>query len=209
MVAAAAVCKDRPRAGMPTCSNPAGFRIFPPPAGGDEEMKGKGLGTFHEGGKIEIGRFCIMEDSESIIERAIKNEEEAYDFYMDLSRRIEDREAKDTLLYLAQEEKGHREYLLKYRQEGFAGPSRPVIDYKVAENLVKPDIQKNIESKDVYLIAANRELNAHNFYKGLAALHAAGEIQDMLLRMANEEMKHKEKMEYLYANTAFPQTAGG
>jgi len=27
--------------------------------------------------------------------------------------------------------------------------------------------------------------------------------------MANEELKHKEKMEYLYANTAFPQTSGG
>jgi len=24
-----------------------------------------------------------------------------------------------------------------------------------------------------------------------------------------EEKKHKEKMEYLYTNTAFPQTAGG
>ncbi len=31
----------------------------------------------------------------------------------------------------------------------------------------------------------------------------------MLLKMANEEMKHKEKVEYLYANTAFPQTQGG
>ena len=155
--------------------------------------------------------MCDMKnkDSDSIIERAIKNEEEAYAFYMDLSCRIEDKEAKDTLVFLAQEEKKHKEYLLKYRQEGFTGPSRPVIDYKVAENLVKPDIKKDIESKDIYIIAANRELNAHNFYKGLAALHPAGEIQDMLLRMANEEMKHKEKMEYLYANTAFPQTAGG
>jgi hypothetical protein len=27
--------------------------------------------------------------------------------------------------------------------------------------------------------------------------------------MANEEMKHKEKVEYLYTNTAFPQTEGG
>jgi rubrerythrin len=155
--------------------------------------------------------MCSMKDkdSESIIERAIQNEQEAYDFYMDLSRRIADREAKDTLLYLAQEEKGHKEYLLKYRQEGFTSPARPVIDYKVAENLVKPDIKKEIESKDVYLIAANRELNAHNFYKGLAALHPAGDIREMLLRMANEEMKHKEKFEYLYANTAFTQTAGG
>lgn len=150
-----------------------------------------------------------LKDSESIIERAIKNEEEAYDFYMALSCKVEDKEAKDTLEFLAREEKGHKEYLLKYRQAGFAAPSRPVIDYKVAENLVKPDIQKNIESKDVYIIAANRELNAHNFYKGLAALHPAGDVHDMLERMASEELKHKEKMEYLYANTAFPQTAGG
>jgi rubrerythrin len=148
-------------------------------------------------------------DSESIIERAIKNEQEAYEFYMDLSKRIGDAEAKDTLLFLAREEKGHKEYLLKYRQTGFAGSSRPVIDYKIAEHLVKPDLQKDIQSKDVYIIAANRELNAHNFYKGLAGLHPAGDIREMLLRMASEELKHKEKMEYLYANTAFPQTAGG
>jgi len=150
-----------------------------------------------------------MNDSDSIIERAIRNEEEAYDFYTALSCKVEDREAKDTLQFLAREEKGHKEYLLKYRQAGFAGPAEPVIDLKVAENLVKPDIQKDMNSKDVYLIAANRELNAHNFYKGLAELHPAGDIRDMLLRMADEELKHKEKMEYLYANTAFTQTAGG
>ena len=152
---------------------------------------------------------CNLKDLESIIERAIRNEEEAYDFYMNLSGKVEDRDAKDTLLFMAREEKGHKEYLLKYRQSGFAGPSKPVIDYKVAENLVKPDIQKDIDSKDVYLIAANRELNAHNFYKGLAELHPAGDIREMLLRMATEELKHKEKFEYLYANTAFTQTAGG
>lgn len=150
-----------------------------------------------------------MKDSEAIIERAIKNEEEAYEFYMDLAKRIADEEAKDTLLFLAREEKKHKEYLLKYRQTGFAGPSRPVIDYKIAENLVKPDIQQDIHSKDVYLIAANRELNAHNFYKGLAEIHPAGDIREMLLGMASEELRHKEKMEYLYANTAFTQTAGG
>ncbi len=150
-----------------------------------------------------------MQDAESIIERAIKNEEEAYEFYMDLQRKVADKEAKDTLLFLAQEEKKHKEYLLRYRREGFAGQAGPTIDYKVAEHLTKPDIQKEIDSQEIYLIAANRELNAYNFYTGLAGLHPGGEIQDMLLRMAAEELKHKEKMEYLYANTAFTQTAGG
>jgi rubrerythrin len=43
----------------------------------------------------------------------------------------------------------------------------------------------------------------------LANLHANGDLREMLLKMANEELKHKEKMEYLYTNTAFPQTSGG
>lgn len=150
-----------------------------------------------------------MKDMEAIIERAIANEQEAYDFYMDLYGTVEDPEAKDTLLFLAKEEQSHKAYLQKYRQDGFVGAARQAVAYQVAEHLTKPDIQKDIHSQDVYLIAANRELNAHNFYKGLAELHAAGDIRDMLLRMAAEELKHKEKMEYLYANTAFPQTAGG
>jgi rubrerythrin len=40
-------------------------------------------------------------------------------------------------------------------------------------------------------------------------MHPQGEVREILLRMANEEMKHKEKVEYLYTNAAFPQTAGG
>ena len=68
---------------------------------------------------------------------------------------------------------------------------------------------KDPEGQDVYLVAAHRESMSHKFYTELANLHAEGELKTMLLKMANEELKHKEKMEYLYANTAFPQTAGG
>jgi len=150
-----------------------------------------------------------MKDAESIIERAIRNEQEAYDFYMDLAGTVKDREVKDTLEFLAREEQGHKAYLEKYRADGFSAEAGPTIDYKVAEHLTKPDIQKDINSQDVYLIAANREINAHHFYLGLAGLHPPGAVKEMLLRMAAEELKHKEKMEYLYANTAFVQTAGG
>ena len=150
-----------------------------------------------------------MKDAESIIERAIRNEQEAFDFYKALARTVRDPEVKDTLEFLAREEQGHKTYLEKYRADGFIAEAGPTIDYKVAEHLTKPDIQKDINSQEVYLIAANREINAHHFYLGLAGLHPAGAVKEMLLRMADEELKHKEKMEYLYANTAFVQTAGG
>jgi rubrerythrin len=120
--------------------------------------------------------------------------------------------AKDTLLYLASEEKKHKEYLLRYRQESVIGNAVNVdeeMNNKIAEFLKPPGIKADMESKDVYLLAAARELNSYNFYMGMASIHPDGEIKKMLLKMANQEMKHKEKVEYLYTNTAFVQTEGG
>jgi rubrerythrin len=84
-----------------------------------------------------------------------------------------------------------------------------VVEYKVAEYLEEPEISKESGSEDVYLIAAHREGRSYQFYSELANMHPDSELKTMLLKMANEELKHKEKMEYLYANTAFPQTSGG
>ncbi|MBN2158517.1 MAG: ferritin family protein [Spirochaetes bacterium] len=148
---------------------------------------------------------------EELIDKAIMREEEAFEFYSKLGATVADTAAKDALAFLAGEEKKHREFLVSYKS-GKAGAGlkmSEVIDYKIAQHLDIPDIEKDVETKDVYLVAAHRELNSYNFYKGLADLQPAGEVKEMLLRMANEEMKHKEKVEYLYSNTAFPQTQGG
>jgi rubrerythrin len=148
----------------------------------------------------------------SVIKIAIDKEKEAYDFYMDLYNLVEDKEAKSTLKYIAQEEAKHRDFLVTCQEGRFCSEvlnMEAPIAYKIIEHMEKPDIKKNIKSAEVYLIAANRELNSHNFYKSLADSYPAGDVKDLLTKMAGEELKHKEKMEYLYSNTAFPQTAGG
>jgi rubrerythrin len=151
-------------------------------------------------------------DLSAILDMAIDKEIEAHAFYVELHGRVADSQARQTLHFLADEEKKHQEFLVKYK-EGAVGPqalkTSQVIDYKIAEHLEKPDISKNMDSKDAYLIAAHRELNSYNFYVALAEVHPKGNIKEILLKMANEELKHKEKVEYLYSNTAFPQTAGG
>jgi len=147
-----------------------------------------------------------------IIDIAIEREERAYAFYRDLSGKVDDITAQETLQFLSDEEKKHKEFLKKYRRGDYGREGlrmTDVVDYKIAEYLSKPDIQKNMDSKDIYLVAAHRELNSYNFYKSLADLHPDGSVKAILLRMANEEKKHKEKVEYLYSNTAFPQTDGG
>ncbi len=149
---------------------------------------------------------------QSLIEKAVKNEEDARTFYLGLYDLVEDALAKETLKYLAAEELTHKEFLLAYlkgeKKFTALGLETP-IDYHVAQYADKPDPKKNMNSSEVYLVAAHREWNSYKFYKGLASTQPAGEVKEMLLAMANQELKHKEKVEYLYSNTAFPQTAGG
>jgi rubrerythrin len=147
-----------------------------------------------------------------IITMAIKREEEAYEFYMDIHAKVSDPSLKGTLEFIAGQEKKHKAFLVGYRDGNF-GPKAlkmaDFVDYKVAEYLEEPDIDPGSKPEDIYLAASHRELRSFHFYTEMANLHADSEIKEMLLTMANEELKHKEKMEYLYANTAFPQTSGG
>jgi rubrerythrin len=151
-------------------------------------------------------------DFAAVIEIAIAKEEEAYDFYTELVSKAATKEAKDTLQFVAAEEKKHKEFLVNYRESGYGDEGlklSAVVDYKIAEALEAPELKSGMENKDVYLVAAHREKNAHEFYMSLAAIHPDGKAKNVLLKMAEEELKHKEKMEYHYTNAAFPQTDGG
>ena len=147
-----------------------------------------------------------------IIDLAIQREDEAYDFYMDIHGKVQDAGVKDTVEFIAGEEKKHKAFLVRYREGNYGSDAlrmADVVEYKIAEYLEEPEIDKDSGREDVYLIAAHREGRSYQFYSELANMHADSELKTMLSKMANEELKHKEKMEYLYANTAFPQTSGG
>jgi len=147
-----------------------------------------------------------------LIDTAIRREEDAYAFYMDLHGRVSEAGAKDTLEFIAGEEKRHKAFLTAYRDGEYGAASlrlSDVVYYKIAEHQEEPDVADDMNSADVYLVASHRERRSHLFYTELAGLHPDGEARTMLLKMANEELKHKEKMEYLYTNAAFPQTSGG
>lgn len=147
-----------------------------------------------------------------VLELAIHREEEAYEFYMDIYHKVEDQSVKDTLEFIAGEETKHKAFLVGYREGNYGADAlrmADVVEYRIAEYLEEPEIENKMSSQDVYLIASHREGRSHRFYTELADLHAEGDTKTMLLKMANEELKHKEKMEYLYSNTAFPQTSGG
>ena len=147
-----------------------------------------------------------------ILDMAIQREAVAYDFYMDIYGKVEDASVKDTVEFIAGEEKKHKAFLVSYKEGKYGADSlrmSTVVEYKIAEYLEEPEIAQDSSREDVYLVAAHREARSHQFYTELANMHAGSDLKTMLLKMANEELKHKEKMEYLYANAAYPQTSGG
>ena len=147
-----------------------------------------------------------------VLEMAIQREQDAFFFYTDLLNLVTEEAARETLKFVADEEMTHRRFLMDYKNQGpemgILRSSHP-IEYKLSEYIEKPEASPDMTSSEVYLTAAHRELLSHRFYSGLAEIHPQGKLHDMLLKMASEELKHKEKMEYLYSNTAFPQTDGG
>jgi rubrerythrin len=147
-----------------------------------------------------------------IIRMAVLREQDAYFFYWDLLESAKDESVKDTLRWIADEEKKHRKFLIDYQSGKFGDKAlrmSTVVDYKVADTLKAPENHPAMDSADIFLTAAHRELKSWQFYTDLAGIHSDLEIKELLIRMANEELKHKEKMEYLYTNTAFAQTSGG
>jgi rubrerythrin len=147
-----------------------------------------------------------------ILEKAIEREIEAQHLYQDLSQKMADAAAKDAFVQLSQEEKGHEELLRKYlRGEiGVGGLKRDsVLDYKIAEYLDQPEITPDMALKDIFMLAAKREKASHDFYAELASGHPAGGVKRLLEQLAAQELEHKQRVELLYTEVAFPQTDGG
>jgi rubrerythrin len=149
---------------------------------------------------------------ESVLEKAIEKEIESQHLYRDLSQKMTNRAAKGAFRRLSQEEEEHEKLLRKYlggELKGGVLNKEQVLDYKIAEHLEQPEISPGMKLKDVFLLAANREKASHEFYLSLAGVHPAGEVKWLLEKLAAQELKHKQTVEFLYTEVAFPQTAGG
>ena len=147
-----------------------------------------------------------------ILEIAIQKEIESQHLYNELGQKVTNDAAKDTLRQLSQQEQRHQIVLEQYRQgelkEGILSGGQ-VIDYKITEHFDQPEISPDMQLKDIFLLAANREMHSHELYLALAGLHPVGETKKLLEELASQELEHKRKMEFLYTEIAFPQTDGG
>ncbi len=149
---------------------------------------------------------------EDILKLAIQREIASQRLYQDLAGRITLTGTQYVFDLLVQQEKEHQLILEKYLHGGFNKGSldlKHTVDYHIAEHLDQPEISTQMDLPAVFLLAANREKEAYEFYQKLACLHLAGEPRSLLEKLANEELEHKRNVEEMYTEVAFPQTDGG
>ena len=140
---------------------------------------------------------------EGIIQRAIRFEEDAYNFYTGASEMVKLPHVRDMLNELAGEEVKHKEKL-----EGLlAGDTEQIVaakqrqkiqDLKLADYLVASPLDEGATIQDVLMTAMQREKNSHDFYNLMAGIAASESAKDLFQFLAQEELGHKNKVEVLY-----------
>jgi len=143
---------------------------------------------------------------------AINKEIESQALYLGLSQSMNNQTVKEAFVELAQQEQGHRVLLERYSKGDLKQrvlDPEDVVDFRIAEYVVQPLISSDMELEDVFLLAANHEKASYEFYRNLAQLHPASEVNQLLEKLAADELLHKQRVERIYTDVGFPQTDGG
>lgn len=140
-----------------------------------------------------------------LIKRAIDQATGSREFYLTMANLVERPETKETLRYLAKNEELHKRFFQKILDEAVCPLELPVQDVHLSEFLELPHITRNMTPKEAIVLAIKREETLHKFYKKLESVQPQGEIKNLLQEMALIKLEHKDKLEYIYDDVAFPE----
>jgi rubrerythrin len=138
---------------------------------------------------------------DAVLDFAIKREEEAFDFYMDLAGKVERAHMKELFEQFAKEEKGHKAKLQNVKQGKLLLPvQNQVLDLKMGDYLVAGEPTEKMSYQEALILAMKKEKVAFKLYTDLAAVISSEDLKNTFLSLAQEEAKHKLRFEVEYDN---------
>lgn len=142
---------------------------------------------------------------ERILDFAIDNEKEAYNFYMELAQKSANTQMKGVFEDFAKEEQHHREKLeaIKAGELNFGKPMSKMEDMKISDYAVEVEPMADLSYQGALVIAMKKEKAAFKLYMDLADAAGAGEFRNLFLNLAQEEAKHKLRFELEYDKEIF------
>jgi rubrerythrin len=136
---------------------------------------------------------------EELLDFAISEEVAAARFYQELAGRMQQPWVKKVFEDFAAEEQGHQAKLEKVKQGGAKGlPRDKVLDLKIGDYLVEKGPEGEMDYQQALTLAMQKEKFAFHMYTDLAGAAAQPQLQELLLGLAQEEARHKLRMELEY-----------
>lgn len=144
---------------------------------------------------------------DEILDFAIEKEEEAYRFYTDWAGRLEDPAMKEVFEEFARQELGHKEKLLKVKEGKIPLVPNPeeIPDLKISDYLVEIKPRADVDYQEALILAMQREKAAFRLYNDLAASTASAELHSLFMALAQEEARHKLRLEIAYDDLLYPE----
>ena len=138
---------------------------------------------------------------QDVIDKAIQLEIEAANFYRGLQEQVKNDSSKILLKELENMEWGHKHILEHLDIEGIENyESKNIPDLKISDALIDPADNSYMSIQDVLATAIKKEEEAVKLYLELANEAGDKRIKNLLLRLADEEAKHKLQLETIYDN---------
>jgi rubrerythrin len=134
------------------------------------------------------------------LEFAISREVEAYHFYLALAGRVKSRQMRKVFEDLAKEELEHKAKLeLEVIKTGRPVSTKLKLGRPESGYIISDDpSQLDIDYKDMLLLGMEKEESSFRIYVNLAAKACDEESREVLLSLAEEEVKHKLRFENEY-----------
>jgi rubrerythrin len=141
-------------------------------------------------------KFNSVDD---ILDFAMKNEQEAVDFYSRLAKNSKGEEMKLVFEEFAQEEVKHKARLQKIKDEGtFAFKKEEVMDLNISDYVVPTIPHPDMSYPEALTLAMAKEKAAFKLYMRLSTKVADAGLQAIFMDLAQEESKHKLRFELEY-----------
>ncbi|CAG0939286.1 bacterioferritin [Candidatus Brocadiaceae bacterium] len=143
-------------------------------------------------------------DVKEVIKQAAQQEDKAYKFYMDALKFVKDAAAQLWLKELAGEEIKHKEMLQNFDASKIKKfKPEKIQDLHITEYLVDKDISEVKDFQDVLIVAMKKEQKSYNFYVSMAKSTDSPEMKNLCKILAQEELKHKHKLELYYDDNVY------
>ena len=140
-----------------------------------------------------------FESPEAAIAFAIEREQEAYDFYIDWSKKLENEAIQQVFREFAVEELRHRDLLTGVKEGKRKLEADPKVhDLKITDYFSRAQPSEDMKYQDALQLAIQREKGSIELYRRLADASGQETLVSLFESLVGEETKHKVRLETIY-----------